>query len=90
MACSPPRALSMGFSRQEYWSGLPFPSPEDLLEIVEWSVHLLTYGIYLITDLDRQLISGEKELGNLFDCVQLDITKSGLRRQEMTFSPGQC
>ena len=21
---------SMGFSRQEYWSGLPFPSPEDL------------------------------------------------------------
>ena len=23
--------LSMGFSRQEYWSGLPFPSPGDLL-----------------------------------------------------------
>ena len=22
--------LSMGFSRQEHWSGLPFPSPEDL------------------------------------------------------------
>ena len=22
--------LSMKFSRQEYWSGLPFPSPEDL------------------------------------------------------------
>ena len=22
--------LSMRFSRQEYWSGLPFPSPEDL------------------------------------------------------------
>ena len=22
--------LSMGFLRQEYWSGLPFPSPEDL------------------------------------------------------------
>ena len=21
---------SMGFSRQEYWSGLPFPSSEDL------------------------------------------------------------
>ena len=21
-------SLSMGFSRQEYWSGLPFPSPE--------------------------------------------------------------
>ena len=23
--------LSMGFSSQEYWSGLPFPSPGDLL-----------------------------------------------------------
>ena len=22
--------LSMGFARQEYWSGLPFPSPGDL------------------------------------------------------------
>ena len=24
--------LSMGFSRQEYWSRLPFPSPENLLD----------------------------------------------------------
>ena len=24
--------LSLGFSRQEYWSGLPFPSPEVLLD----------------------------------------------------------
>ena len=24
--------LSMGLSRQEYWSGLPFPSPGDLPE----------------------------------------------------------
>ena len=23
--------LSMGFSRQEYWSGMTFPSPGDLL-----------------------------------------------------------
>ena len=23
-------ALSIGFSRQEHWSGLPFPSPGDL------------------------------------------------------------
>ena len=23
-------SLSMEFSRQEYWSGLPFPSPEEL------------------------------------------------------------
>ena len=24
--------LSMAFSRQEYWSGFPFPSPGDLLD----------------------------------------------------------
>ena len=23
-------SLSLGFSRQEYWSGLPFPTPGDL------------------------------------------------------------
>ena len=28
VACLAP--LSMGFPRQEYWSGLPFPSPGDL------------------------------------------------------------
>ena len=26
---APQSPLSMGFSRQEYWSGLPFPSPGD-------------------------------------------------------------
>ena len=28
LACQAP--LSMGFPRQEYWTGLPFPSPRDL------------------------------------------------------------
>ena len=28
--CSPPNPLSMEFSRQEYWSGLPFPTPGNL------------------------------------------------------------
>ena len=28
MDCQAP--LFMGFSKQEYWSGLPFPSPGDL------------------------------------------------------------
>ena len=30
MDCSPPAPLSMGFSRQGYWSGLPYLSPGDL------------------------------------------------------------
>ena len=31
IACQAP--LSMGFSRQEYWSGLPFPTPGDLPDL---------------------------------------------------------
>ena len=30
MDCTHQAPLSMGFSRQEYWSGLPFPSPGNL------------------------------------------------------------
>ena len=33
MDCSPPGSLSMGFPRQEYWSGLPFPPPGYLLDL---------------------------------------------------------
>ena len=28
--CSPQAPVSVEFSRQEYWRGLPFPSPGDL------------------------------------------------------------
>ena len=28
-----PDGLSMGLPRQEYWSGLPFPSPGDLTDL---------------------------------------------------------
>ena len=28
--CSPPGSSVLGFPRQEYWSGLPFPAPGDL------------------------------------------------------------
>ena len=31
VAC--PAPLSMGFSRQEYWSGFPFPSPRDITNL---------------------------------------------------------
>ena len=30
MDYSPPGSFAMGFPRHEYWSGLPFPTPEDL------------------------------------------------------------
>ena len=34
---SPPGFLSLGFSRQEHWSGLPFPSPMHESEKWKWS-----------------------------------------------------
>jgi len=40
MACQTP--LSMGFSRQEYWSGLPFPSPVHESEKWKWSCSVLS------------------------------------------------
>ena len=33
MDYSPPGSLSMGFSRQDYWSGLPCPPPGDLPDL---------------------------------------------------------
>ena len=40
----------MGFSRQEYWSGLPFPFPEDLPHpgIEPWSPALEADALTLI------------------------------------------
>ena len=32
MGCSPPCSSVLGILQQEYWSGLPFPSPGDLLD----------------------------------------------------------
>ena len=46
--------LSMDFSRQEYWSGLPFPSPENGLlkhmfgHLIQKFQFLVTYAVYLI------------------------------------------
>ena len=53
MDCNPPMdkgqaLLSMGFSRQEYWSGLPFPIPGDLpnsgIELMSLKSPSLTCG----------------------------------------------
>ena len=39
--------LSMGFPRQEYWSGLPFPSPGDLPDPgIKLVFHVLAGGFF--------------------------------------------
>ena len=62
MDCSLPGSLSMGFSRQKYWSGLPFPTPRIfptkglnpwILRLLHWQADSLSlsYLGYLISDL---------------------------------------
>ena len=38
----PPGSLSLGFSRQEHWSGLPFPSPMHESEKCKWSLSVVS------------------------------------------------
>ena len=45
-ACQAP--LSVGFSRQEYWSGLPFPSPGDLPEVGIQPVSLMSPALQIL------------------------------------------
>ena len=40
---------SMGFSRQKYWSGLPFPSPSNIAKLL---LNLIVYLQVLIVSLD--------------------------------------
>ena len=69
VACQVP--LSMGFSRQEYWSGLPFPSLADLpdpgIEPTSLMSPALAGGFFITSAiLNIQVISIclEKEMAN--------------------------
>ena len=38
--------LSMGFSRQEYWSGVPLPSPEEIASLSHSIVFLYFFALF--------------------------------------------
>ena len=42
--------LSMGFSRQEYWRGLPFPPPGDLPDPASPAMSLVLLGGFFATE----------------------------------------
>ena len=51
--------LSVGFSRQEYWSVLPSCSPEDLRKYIELHkriIKMYTIDIYLTVNLIKSII----------------------------------
>ena len=54
MDCSLPGSLSMGFSRQEYWSGLTFSSPGDLLGLGFETMSFTLAGGFFTTDPPRK------------------------------------
>ena len=53
----------MGFSRQEYWNGLPYPPPGDLFAPRNWTWVLCFEGRSFTTDL-----SGKRLLAVQFSC----------------------
>ena len=74
MDFSPPDSSVHGFSRQEYWSGLPFPSPYLMLFII------YLQPTFLVSSLpspysDHQLLL-EKAFGPSWsgDCVELELS----------------
>ena len=53
--------LSMGFPRQEYWSGLPFPTPGDLPDPgIKRKFPALAGGFFTTEPLGKPLQEGEK------------------------------
>ena len=54
--------LSMGFPRQEYWSGLPFPSPGDPPDLgIELASPALAGGFFM-TESSGKLLIPETQL----------------------------
>ena len=54
--------LSMGFSRQEHWSGLPFPSPGDLSDPGTEPAFPALAGGFFTAELPGKLISFHSQL----------------------------
>ena len=64
VACQAP--LSMGFSRQQYWSGLPFPSPGDLPDpgskpcLLHWQEYSLPLSHFEVAKFTTELIKNKE------------------------------
>ena len=69
--------LFMGFSRQEYWSGLPFPSPGDLPSPgIEPTFPELVGGFFLTTEPPENCSHVESNANFQPPCLPLCLTHS--------------
>ena len=74
--------LSMGFSKQEYWSGLPCPFPEDLPGPgIEPTSHVSCIGRQVFLPLAPP---GKSERWKLLRCVRLFATPWTIQSMEFT------
>ena len=68
-------SLSMGFSRQEYWSGLPCPPPGDLpdpdIEFVSLISPALAGRFFTISATWKLLFSAEKQSADYMTLTML-------------------
>ena len=71
VACQAP--LSMGFPRHECWSGLPFPTPENLLNPGIKPMSLALAGEFFTTALPEKL---QKTMHTTWQIFQLKIRTS--------------
>ena len=74
--------LSVGFSRQEYWSGLPFPSPGDLPDPGIKSESPALQGNSLLTE----VIHGIYKLKQVSECNSQEHLLHFSKRQQACWS----
>ena len=79
--CSPQAPVSMGFSRQEYWSGVPFPPPGDLpdpgTEPMSFTSHMLEDGFFTTEPPGKPPGKAEwTQMGFLKDFLNIDHFQS--------------
>jgi len=71
----------MGFSRQEYWGGLPFPSPGDLSDTgIEPRSPVLLGGFFTTEPPGKPLIS------YIHGSIQRSVKTLGLNNQTLHFN----
>ena len=79
----------MGFSRQKYWSGLPFPSPGDLPNPgVEPTSPTLQADALTSEPPGKPMAESEEELKSLLRKVKVESEKVGLKQKTKIMASG--
>ena len=94
--CSPPGSSVHGFPRQEYWSGLPFPSPGESFQLRDWT-HvscIARWVVYHWASREAQTYSYQRENGGEEGQIRInrctDITIYKINNKYLLYSTGHC